>query len=409
MKKKDRKYIYLNNLDFNGTIFQTQILDWLYLYKKHKLEFELIQAFHIKYLKKPSFLRKQLAGLTNCTNLFQGAIYLFPSKNFLYLFNTIIILIKILGYLFKYHEILVFSRALIGKEINLLRKISPVKIIFFYDARAASAEENKYITIKQQDFTRHNFQIIANAYYLEYQTILAANKIFTVSNVLMNYYINTFAAEKTKFINYPCLSNEDKFFYDSDVRLKTRFELGIDEKTLVFIYSGGISNEWHVSKQMFAFFNKMNKCEKNLLFLCLIKNIAEIENVIVQFPALKEKLRIFSVPNNEVYKYLNAADYGILFRENTIMNNVASPTKFAEYILCGLPVLISEGVGDYSTFTIENEVGVLLKESELKNPEQFDFPCLFGKKFNRSKIAELGKQYFTKQSIIKDLVEEFIS
>ena len=30
------------------------------------------------------------------------------------------------------------------------------------------------------------------------------------------------------------------------------------------------------------------------------------------------------------------------------MNEVASPGKFAEYVLCGLPIIMTDGIGDYS-------------------------------------------------------------
>ncbi|MCJ7448030.1 MAG: hypothetical protein MUO72_10065 [Bacteroidales bacterium] len=407
MNIKERDFIYLNCLDFSGTVFQTQVLDWLNLYRKYGVKFELIQVFRIKEIIKPGYIKQQLAGIHKSTNLFKGFLFLLPSKGLFAIINTIIIYLKIFRHLIQNDEVLIFSRALIGKEIKYLRKITKCKIIFYYDARAASAEEKKYIAIKQQNFTRSKYLTIANVYYLEYQTILSANKIFSVSNVLMNYFINTFAAAKTKFVNYPSLSDLEKFYYDSDLRLRIRNELGVRESTLVFIYSGGIANEWHVSEQMFAFFNELNNYKEDLFFMFLTKDKAGVEKALVQYPALKQKLISFSVPNNEVCKYLNAADFGILFRENTIMNNVASPTKFAEYMLCGLPVIISEGVGDYSTYTVEKEVGFLLKETELKYPDRFNFNSLINMKFERNRIAELGKQHFSKQSIIKYLIDQF--
>ena len=66
--------------------------------------------------------------------------------------------------------------------------------------------------------------------------------------------------------------------------------------------------------------------------------------------------------SNEVPKYLLAADYGLLIRENTVTNQVASPVKFAEYLACGLPVIISRNLGDYSEFVTKNNCGYLLNE-----------------------------------------------
>ena len=160
---------------------------------------------------------------------------------------------------------------------------------------------------------------------------------------------------------------------------------------------------------MFKFFNEMQKCNQNVKILLLTKDTSVVEKYLLQYPDLRSRIISLYVNNNEVFKYLNAADFGILFRENTIMNNVASPTKFAEYMLCGLPVIISEGVGDYSSYVIEKGVGFLLNESELKFPEEFKFENLSDKKLSRDYIAQLGKQHFSKQSIIYEIVKQFIA
>ena len=58
--------------------------------------------------------------------------------------------------------------------------------------------------------------------------------------------------------------------------------------------------------------------------------------------------KIMSVAHHEVRKYLCAADVGLLFRDRHILNEVACPGKFAEYMLTGLPLMMTEGIGDYS-------------------------------------------------------------
>jgi hypothetical protein len=409
MKKEGRKYIYLSNLDYSGTVFQTQILDWLNLYKDHNLEFDLIQAFHVKDLKRPGYLKKQLTGLRESSKYYAGSLYLFPSKNFLYIVNALIIFCKILKYVFKYNEVLIFSRAIIGKEIAVLRKISPVRIIFYFDARAAAAEENKYVAALRNDYSLQRYIIIANIYFIVYQTLLAADKVFVVSNVLQKYFQDTYNLHYKKFVPYPCLSDSRKFYYDSNIRNELRSALGIGEAIRVLIYSGGLDSEWHITEKMFTFMNYLLMYEKKSMLICLTKNQLTFEKILNNYPEVKPRILSLSVPNHEVYKYLNAADYGILFRENTIMNNVASPTKFAEYILCGLPVLISEGVGDYSNFTKKHNLGVLIRESELNDSYKFDFNNFLRKTFDRKYISDFGRKNFSKDSVINNLIGELLS
>ena len=69
---------------------------------------------------------------------------------------------------------------------------------------------------------------------------------------------------------------------------------------------------------------------------------------------------------------LSAADFGLLLRENNIVNNVASPTKFAEYLMAGLPVIISNGIGDFSYFVRFKNVGICIDSHIDKGIELLD-------------------------------------
>ncbi|MDX9751791.1 MAG: hypothetical protein RBT71_11965, partial [Flavobacteriales bacterium] len=59
-----------------------------------------------------------------------------------------------------------------------------------------------------------------------------------------------------------------------------------------------------------------------------------------------------------------ACDYGIMVRERTITNRVASPTKFAEYLASGLRVITNEGLGDLSAAVEQHDLGVIVRGAE---------------------------------------------
>ena len=58
----------------------------------------------------------------------------------------------------------------------------------------------------------------------------------------------------------------------------------------------------------------------------------------------------FSVKQNEVNDYLNAADYAMMIRKKDLTNKTASPTKFSEYCLAGLNVITNSSVIDFYKF-----------------------------------------------------------
>jgi glycosyltransferase involved in cell wall biosynthesis len=54
-------------------------------------------------------------------------------------------------------------------------------------------------------------------------------------------------------------------------------------------------------------------------------------------------------------------DLGLLLRDAHPVNRVASPVKFAEYLACGVPVLISPGVGDCPRIVERERVGFVFR------------------------------------------------
>jgi hypothetical protein len=55
---------------------------------------------------------------------------------------------------------------------------------------------------------------------------------------------------------------------------------------------------------------------------------------------------IASIEPSELHAHLQIADFGIIFRDNHVINRVASPTKIWEYLLSGLHVICNHAAGN---------------------------------------------------------------
>jgi hypothetical protein len=92
----------------------------------------------------------------------------------------------------------------------------------------------------------------------------------------------------------------------------------------------------------------------------------------------------------QVQEALNGCDYGIMVREDTITNRVASPTKFAEYLSSGLRIITSEGLGDFSELVSKEGAGVVLDKSQA-------LPALTPTSAEeRARLRAIAKERFTK-------------
>ena len=79
---------------------------------------------------------------------------------------------------------------------------------------------------------------------------------------------------------------------------------------------------------------------------------------------------MLSVEHSLIDRYLSSADFGFLIRKRNIINQVASPLKFSEYLICGLPIIIGPEVGDFSKLIQNEGLGVVIdpdRPEEWKN------------------------------------------
>lgn len=403
-------FIYLNTKHYDGTVFVTQIADWLKLYNENGISFNYIHLFFYRDLHKKKWIEQQEANIKKALGgLYKGCSYAFPSRGILIRLNAMMWAKRIREVSKDAEQIVVFSRMVYGKEIELLKRMIDKPLYFIYDSRAASVEENKYNAVKRGNLSKKQFDMFSHISYTECVTCQAADKIFSVSNMLKKYLMMNYGIPEEKFFIYPCLSDQRKFYYDADLRKSVRKEYGFEDRHKVYLYAGGLYNAYHSLDEVVSFLDYVARKDENARFFLLSRDIVDPNEILNHYPALNNRFINKAVPNAEMVKYLNAADYGILFRENVPMNNVASPSKFAEYVLCGLPTIISEGVGDYSSICEPNALGILLPENHMKNLSEFNFDRLISTKFDRESIAEYGKQHLSKQARLPYVIEQFRS
>jgi hypothetical protein len=152
---------------------------------------------------------------------------------------------------------------------------------------------------------------------------------------------------KPAFIVPSCASERD-FFYDARLRKEFRSNLGYGNNHVVYVYSGG-TQPYQRFDDMVSAFRKVAETEVNARLLIATPNIALAESA-VRGLLPEGSWQVIAVPFAQVNGVLNAADVAFLLRHDTPTNRAASPTKFAEYCLVGLPVVMTNAVIDSWNF-----------------------------------------------------------
>lgn len=83
------------------------------------------------------------------------------------------------------------------------------------------------------------------------------------------------------------------------------------------------------------------------------------------------KITVMAVPHHEVPEYLTISDFAFATYKPGLCKAYLSPVKIGEYWACGLPVVLTKGVGDESQF-IDEKIGVLFDAEHINDQECSD-------------------------------------
>ena len=145
--------------------------------------------------------------------------------------------------------------------------------------------------------------------------------------------------------------------------------MGLKNK-IAFVYCGSYRTYQLIDKTLELYSSISKKIPNTKLFI-FSNNQDEIKREIELINLPIENYRLMSLERTEVDTYLNAMDFSLLLRDNSILNIVSSPTKFPEYLINGLPVITTDYVGDFSSQVRKHKLGFVLSnyfcDDELKN------------------------------------------
>ncbi len=160
----------------------------------------------------------------------------------------------------------------------------------------------------------------------------------------------------------PCCVDLKRFASaDDETRTAMRSKLGIEDRRVI-AYVGSFGG-WYLTDEMLDFFATAREHDKNSFAMVLTQRDRD---------QISDSLRARGFNENDFYvgtvspadlpQYLAAADTALSFIKACYSKQSSSPTKIAEYLTCGLPIVANRGVGDIDKLIEDNSVGALLKD-----------------------------------------------
>jgi glycosyltransferase involved in cell wall biosynthesis len=127
----------------------------------------------------------------------------------------------------------------------------------------------------------------------------------------------------------------------------------------VVLFMGHI-NKWQVNGSFAILFRTFKEKVGNVHFLILSDGKKVFVDIFKKIGISDRDYSIYSAKHEEVPDYASAGDVGVLVRDNSIVNKVASPAKFGEYLALGMPVIVTKGLGDTEDIVKKYKVGSVI-------------------------------------------------
>jgi glycosyltransferase involved in cell wall biosynthesis len=160
----------------------------------------------------------------------------------------------------------------------------------------------------------------------------------------------------------PCCVDFERFESVENVSRKSlREELKLTNRRVI-VYLGSFGG-WYMTDEMTDFLAVAHKQDSATFSMILTQSPRQI--VIDRLASLGIEPKDFLVSQvtpDEVPRYLKAADIAISFIKPCYSKQSSSPTKIAEYLASGLPIICNAGVGDLDKLIVENRVGALIRD-----------------------------------------------
>src|SRR3989338_1592063 len=277
---------------------------------------------------------------------------------------------------------IVHARGLVPAVIAFLpAKIMGVK--FFFDTRGLLAD--KYVgggLLKNKSLTYRVMRFAENF-------LIQQSDSFTVETIRHAQVIrNSNVSLSSKMEVIPSCVDLDKFKCDTSKPDSGKFKLA---------YIGKCGS-WYMLDEMFDFFRVLLKISSQAVFmLATDRDQNEIFRAAMRKGIPEDSIVVKNLSHAEVAGFLSRASAGIFFI-NPYKRYNSSPTKYGEYLACGLPVVINSGIGDTEEITTKMNIGVIINTFSEASYESA-----------ARKLLDLCKDATSVQTRCKQAAEELLS
>lgn len=197
----------------------------------------------------------------------------------------------------------------------------------------------------------------------------------------------------------PCCADLNLFDYEKVEATETekyRRKFNISKENFVLTYLGSLGT-WYLADEMMQFFNALKEKIKSAKFLIITQ---ENEEILLKH-AKKNNISLIDIiitkaERHEIPTMLSLSNASVFFIKPVFSKKASSPTKLAELLGMGIPVVCNEGVGDLQEIYSENNIGKIIKNfTEEDFNSAIDYFFDEGNNISKRKLREIAINNFS--------------
>jgi glycosyltransferase involved in cell wall biosynthesis len=162
----------------------------------------------------------------------------------------------------------------------------------------------------------------------------------------------------------PCCVDTELFnplTVSSEAKAALQISLEIQPDQFVLGYVGSIGT-WYMLPEMLDFFNILLATKPNAIFLFVSNEGDKVREQALQKGISEDKIRVVSCLHSQVASYISLFTASIYFILPAYSKKASSPTKQAELMSMGIPVICNAGVGDSDLIVKKHHAGWVVTE-----------------------------------------------
>jgi len=198
----------------------------------------------------------------------------------------------------------------------------------------------------------------------ETKALKASDAIVSLTKAAKDELVDKQQIEKAKISVVPCSADQSHFIPKSDLLRSTidlRENLRLDPSSLVIGYAGSLGTRYMLKEMLDCFKVILNTHPQAIFLIITVSPLIELKRLIKEM-GIESNIIVSGSSYVQIPRYMALMDVALYFIKPGNSGKAVSPTKQAEFLSMGIPIVTNQGIGDSKRIIQHNNVGLVIDE-----------------------------------------------